>query len=103
MIAFIDILPLNSFAVNNGVGNLGGNTTPASSDGISPVLGKITCALKGSWGKAIATVAVVVLGIGLFLGKLSWGLAVATAIGIGLIFSAGTVVTWLGGGSAIVC
>ena len=54
------------------------------------------------WTTAVvtgATIAVVVLGIGLFLGKLSWGLAMATAVGIGMIFSAGTIVNWLGGGT----
>ncbi len=68
-----------------------------SAGGIAGTMCKITNALTGPIGKAVATIAVVVLGIGLFLGKLSWGLAMATAIGIGLIFSAGTIVTWLGG------
>lgn len=74
-----------------------------SDDGISDILCKITTKLTGPIGRGIATIAVVVLGIGLFLGKLSWALAIATAIGIGLIFSAGTVVKWLSGDSTSAC
>ena len=71
-----------------------------ASDGISGTLCKVTTLLTGALGKGIATVAVVVLGVGLFLGKLSWGLAIATALGIGMIFSAGKIVNWLGGSSS---
>lgn len=66
-----------------------------SSDGISDILCKIVTKLTGPIGKGIATIAIVVLGIGLFLGKLSWALAIATAIGIGFIFSASKIVNWL--------
>ena len=75
----------------------------ASAGGIAGTMCKVTNALTGPIGKGIATIAVVVLGIGLFLGKLSWGLAMATAVGIGMIFSAGTIVNWLAGGSATTC
>jgi len=71
-----------------------------SAGGIAGTMCKITNALTGPIGKGIATIAVVVLGIGLFLGKLSWGLAMATAVGIGMIFSAGSIVNWLGGGTS---
>ncbi len=66
-----------------------------SGDAIGSVLCVIVGALQGTIGKAVATIAVVVLGIGLFLGKLSWPLAVATAIGIGMIFGASELVTWI--------
>lgn len=62
-------------------------------------LKRIADTLTGNMGKLIATIAVVALGIGLFLGKLSWGLAVATAIGIAMIFGASSIVDWLAGGS----
>jgi type IV secretory pathway VirB2 component (pilin) len=68
-----------------------------SNDAIGKTLCTVTTALTGTWGKAIATVAIVALGIGLFLGKLSWGLAMSTAIGVGLIFGAGQVATFIGG------
>jgi type IV secretory pathway VirB2 component (pilin) len=62
---------------------------------IADVLCRVRDALTGPIGRGIATIAVVALGIGLFLGKLSWGLAVATALGIGMIFGANTIVMWL--------
>lgn len=72
----------------------------SGSNAIACTLYHIQSQLTGAIGKGIATIAVVVLGIGLFLGKLSWGLAIATAMGIGLIFSAGSIVSWLGGANA---
>jgi type IV secretory pathway VirB2 component (pilin) len=76
-----------------------------STNAISDTLCNIIKQLKGPIGKGIATIAVIVLGIGLFLGKLSWPLFIATAIGIGLIFGAPTIVDWVGGttGTASAC
>ncbi len=53
--------------------------------------------LSGPVGRGVATVAVVFVGIGLFLGKMSWGLAIAVGIGIGAIFGAEQIVNILGG------
>jgi type IV secretory pathway VirB2 component (pilin) len=72
----------------------------ASEDRIGNTLCKVVERLKGKIGRGIATIAVVFLGIGLFLGKLSWGLAVAIGIGIGGIFGANQIVAWLGSGDA---
>jgi len=69
-------------------------------DAITGVLCTVITALTGTIGKAVATIAIVVLGMGLFLGKLNWPLAIATAIGIGLIFGAPQVASWLGGSAA---
>ena len=74
------------------VQNAWGDDTP---DAISKVLCDVVTTLQGAIGKAIAIIAIIVLGIGLFMGKLSWPLALATAIGIGIIFGAGTIITWL--------
>lgn len=71
----------------------------SSGDAIATVLCTIVGALQGEIGKAVATIAIVVLGIGLFLGKLSWPLAVATAIGIGMIFGASELVGWIATGA----
>ena len=72
----------------------------ASTGGISQVLCNVLGQLQGGIGKGIATIAVIVLGVGLFLGKFSWPLAVATAIGIGMIFGASSIVTWVSAGNA---
>jgi type IV secretory pathway VirB2 component (pilin) len=80
----------------------GGNQS-TDNDAVGGVLTKVSCSLTGTWGKAIATIAIVALGIGLFLGKLSWGLAISTAVGVGMIFGAAQITQWLGGTSAIAC
>lgn len=80
---------------------------PANNSGNDDTIAQTLCiivkALQGSIGKAIATIAIVVLGVGLFLGKLSWPLAVAIAIGIGLIFGSSEMVTWLSNQSSSGC
>ena len=40
------------------------------------------------------------VGVGLFLGKLNWGVAAATAAGVGIIFSAGKLVNFIAGSVA---
>ena len=52
-------------------------------------------AMTGVIGKSIATIGLIALAIGLFMGKLSWGLALATGFGIAMIFGAGTIIGWL--------
>ena len=58
--------------------------------------GNAICALvgliNGTTGKAIATIAVIFLGISAFFGKVNWGLAVMVAVGIVAIFAAGSLV-----------
>lgn len=74
----------------------------ASSTGAN-IIGDTLCTivnqLTGKIGRGIATLGVIFLGIGLFVGKLSWGLAVAIAIGIGGIFGAESIVDWLDSGA----
>jgi type IV secretory pathway VirB2 component (pilin) len=72
-------------------------TQTASNNPLACTLYTIQATLTGALGKGIATIAIVALGIGLFLGKLSWGLAIATSIGVGMIFGADKIVTWLSG------
>ena len=67
---------------------------------ITYTLNNIVTALQGTLGKSIATIAVIVLGIGLFLGRISWPLAIATAVGIGLIFGAVSIIDWVSGGAS---
>lgn len=51
--------------------------------------------LTGTIGKAIATIAIVFLAFMLFVGKISWGVAIATAIGIAAIPAAPQIVNFL--------
>ncbi len=57
----------------------------------------------GVAGKAFATFAVVAVGVGFYTGKVSWGLMVGTAVGIGLIFGAPTIVTAVSGNDFYEC
>lgn len=68
-----------------------------SDDGISEVLCLIVTKLTGPIGKATAMIALVVLGIGIFLGKLSWQLCLGVSVGITFIFAAGKIINWLSG------
>jgi type IV secretory pathway VirB2 component (pilin) len=56
---------------------------------------------RGPMGKALAVFAIVALGVGLFMGKITWGLVFAVALGIGAIFGAPKIVSVVTGGDEI--
>lgn len=60
------------------------------------VIGSMLCDTVGmvflDIGRGLATIAVVALGAGAMMGKVSWGQGVIVIIGIGIVFGAGTVV-----------
>lgn len=58
---------------------------------------------NGPLGKMMAVFAIVALGVGLFMGKITWGLVIAVALGIGAIFGAPTLVNFMTGGSGTIC
>jgi type IV secretory pathway VirB2 component (pilin) len=72
------------------------NATP-SNDVVGATLCRLVANLSGGIAKGIATLAIFSVGIGLFLGKLNWGIAAATAAGVGVIFSANKLVAFLSG------
>ena len=62
--------------------------------------------LTGPIGRAIAILIIISLAISLFLGKVSWGMAIAVAVGMGILFGAKGIVDLLAkgaGGSEKVC
>lgn len=67
---------------------------------IITVLCNIVTLLTGGIARGVAMIAIVVVAVGLFMGKFSWGVGLATAIGIAMIFGASTVVDWLANGIA---
>jgi type IV secretion system protein VirB2 len=77
----------------------------ASTDGSATALSKVLCNVvswfTGPIGGGIATLAIIVVGIGALMGKVSWGMAIIVGLGVGVIFGADTIVTALGasGGS----
>jgi type IV secretion system protein VirB2 len=71
----------------------------AATDGLQGALCAGYGFFSGGVGKTFGIFAIVALGIALFLGKASWGLAVSVAIGIGLLFGAPKIVNMLAAGS----
>ncbi len=65
----------------------GGNSvTP-----MGTVLCNIVTMFSGNLGRGLSTLAVLVVGVGATLGKVSWGLAITVAVGIAVIMNATTV------------
>lgn len=59
---------------------------------------KVVFALQGTIGKALASLAVIILGVSAFFGKISWGFAVTVAAGILILFGAMEIVSMFSGG-----
>ena len=79
-------------------------TSSAGSGGdLETILCNALSIVQGGVGRSIAAFAIIFIGISLFLGKVSWGVAIATVLGIGAIFGASTIVSGLGGGSDQSC
>lgn len=60
---------------------------------LEEVLCKAVGLMTGPTGKALATIAITIIGIGALLGKVSWGIALIVAVGVALVFGAGTIIT----------
>ncbi len=72
-------------------------STAAEDDVVGQTLCRLVSNLSGGIARGIATIAIFSVGVGLFLGKLNWGIAAATAAGVGIIFSAPKLVAFLSG------
>ncbi len=70
---------------------------------ISKVLCNAVKLINGQTGKALATLAVIVIGIGALMGKVSWGMAIIVGIGIAVIFGAGAIVDEVSGAAGQNC
>jgi len=57
------------------------------------ILCDIVSYVYGNLGRGLATLAIVIIGVGATLGKVSWGLAMTIGIGIAIIFNAGTIMS----------
>jgi type IV secretion system protein VirB2 len=59
-------------------------------------IGSLLCGVvswfTGTIGQGIATLAIIIIGIGALMGKVSWGMAIIVGIGVALIFGAPTLV-----------
>ena len=84
------LIPADAMAGNLGSGNSSGGA-------IGDVLCTVVSWFTGKLGQGIATLAIIVIGIGALMGKVSWGMAIIVGIGVGVIFGAPTIVNALGG------
>ncbi len=75
----------------------------ANSNAITAVICNIVVSLTGSIGQGISTVAIIFVCIGMFLGKMHWGLAMSITVGIGGLFGAPNVVEWVSGTTLTEC
>lgn len=73
----------------------------AQSNAATNILCNATNLLTGGIGKAIAVIIIASLAFALFLGKVSWGMAIAVAVAMGVLFGARDVVAILAGGNAM--
>jgi type IV secretory pathway VirB2 component (pilin) len=64
---------------------------------LADTLCKVVKMVTGGIGGAIATLAIIVIGIGALMGKVSWGMAIIVGLGVGIVFGADQLVTMLGG------
>lgn len=78
-------------------------TTTSSDSNITNILCNAINQLTGPIGKAIAILIIISLAISLFLGKVSWGMAIAVAVGMGILFGAKNVVGLLSGDKTAMC
>jgi len=78
-------------------------TNAGSGGDLETILCNALSIVQGGVGRSIAAFAIIFIGISLFLGKVSWGVAIATVLGIGAIFGASTIVSGLGGGADQSC
>lgn len=76
----------------------------AATTGADTVIGNMMCNVvgwfTGSTGKGLATLAIIVIGVGALMGKVSWGMAIIVGLGIALIFGAAAMVNSLGAGGS---
>ena len=72
-------------------------STAAGKDKVTEILCRANNFIAGGPGKAIAVLIILSLAIGLFLGKVSWGMAIAVAVGMGIMFGAPQIVAAISG------
>lgn len=74
-----------------------------NADGMGQVVCNIILQLQGPVARGVAAFGIIFLGFSLFLGKISWGVALALGIGVAAIFGAETIVDAMLGDSSSGC
>lgn len=76
------------------------NLAMADPTALSDVLCNVVEWFTGPIGGGIATLAIIIIGIGALMGKVSWGMAIIVGLGVATIFGASTIVEALSDGAA---
>lgn len=84
--ALVVMLPDMAFA---------GSDTP-----IGAAMCTVAAWFTGNTGQGLATLAIIVIGVGALMGKVSWGMAIIVGLGIALIFGAAAMVGAINAGGA---
>lgn len=77
--------------------NAADEVSSAGQGPIAEAMCVIYALVTGAVAKTVGVIGVAALGIGLFLGRLNWGVAVAVGVGVVLVFGGPEVVKWLTG------
>lgn len=75
----------------------------AAGNPIADVLCDVVDWMTGPVGAGIATLAVIIIGVGALLGKVSWGMAIIVGLGVAIVFGAPAVITSLSSVSSATC
>lgn len=67
----------------------------AGGNPLGETLCKVVAWFDGPTGQGIATLAIIIIGVGALLGKVSWGMAIIVGLGVAVIFGAGDLVSEL--------
>lgn len=98
MITFaVMYIPMDALAQFQNTGSLNADQQKGKGTALDTVLCNVVNWFNGPIGKGIATIAIIVVGVGALMGKVSWGMAIIVGLGVALIFGATTVVSGLGG------
>ena len=92
-VAMFIMLPDMAFAANNDYKSSGETV-------LSNLFCNVISWFTGATGKGIATIAIIVIGVGALMGKVSWGMAIIVGIGVALIFGAAGLVNNIAGDQA---
>lgn len=91
------LIPTDALAEVSGSVSFGGGSG-SGGETIGGLLCNVADWFTGPVGQGIATLAIIVIGIGALMGKVSWGMAIIVGIGVAVIFGAPTIVGELGTG-----
>ncbi len=91
------LIPMDALAATKINANLSIDNGNSTGGAIGDVLCNVVHWFTGRVGQGIATLAILVIGIGALMGKVSWGMAIIVGLGVGVIFGAPSIVEALGG------